>query len=94
MCRALQCFVRAKRSLGSTGVLGSVGPQNSDDGDGPMLVVSDLPVEAVAAMRKGDAYVWPGAWSADHLKINDPANRLIADQPRRRSTSSASSGMR
>ena len=67
-------FCPCEESLGSTGVLGSVGPQNSDDGDGPMLVVSDLPVEAVAAMRKGDAYVWPGAWSADHLKINDPAN--------------------
>jgi hypothetical protein len=69
--------------------LGSVGPQGSDGADGPMLVVGDLPVEAVAVMRKGDAYVCPGAWSAENLKINDPArdetrlNRAAVRRPRR-----------
>ncbi|MEE9301767.1 MAG: nitrilase-related carbon-nitrogen hydrolase [Alphaproteobacteria bacterium] len=61
-----------EESLGSTGVLGSLPPQGHDEGDGPMLVVKDLPIAEVRAMRKGGAYVWPGAWSGEHVIVNDP----------------------
>ena len=38
-------------------------------GDGPFLVVPDVPVGAIRALRARGAEVWPGGWSADHVRV-------------------------
>lgn len=65
-------YLPCEDALGSTGTLASLPPRANDSGPGPLLVVRDLPVDAVRGMRAGAARVWPGAWSAAHLTIEDP----------------------
>lgn len=65
-------FMPCERALGETGTAGRIGPWDSVDGPGPMLV-SALPLGAVRRIRRGAAEAWPGPWTADHLTIEDPA---------------------
>jgi hypothetical protein len=37
-----------------------------------VLVVRELPIDKVRAGRAGGARVWPGAWSAEHVRVIDP----------------------
>jgi len=70
-------YVPCEEALGCTGTLASLPPLANTDGDGPMLVVRDLPIDTVRRMRAGGAGVWPGAWSAHHLSLNDPRGSKI-----------------
>jgi predicted amidohydrolase len=38
-------------------------------GPGPLILARDLPIGEIRLRRHGDAEVWPGPWSADHLRI-------------------------
>jgi hypothetical protein len=59
-------YVPCEPELGHTGVLAAVGPMaESPEPLGSLLVVRDLPVEAVRSLRAGGAEVWPGGWQAD-----------------------------
>lgn len=68
-------YLPCEDALGRTGTRDSIPPRDADAGDGPMLVVRDLPVDTVRRMRAGGADVWPGAWSAGHLTVNDPRSK-------------------
>lgn len=68
-------YVPCETALGSTGEMASLEPRGNDAGPGELLVVRDLPVETVRRMRAGEAGVWPGAWSAAHITIDDPRTR-------------------
>ncbi len=65
-------YLPCEEALGGTGTLAALPPRGSTDDAGPLLVVRDLPVDAVRRMRAGEARVWPGAWSAAHVTIEDP----------------------
>ena len=66
-------FTPCEPGLGHTGVAARLDPLDRVDGPGPMLIARDLPIGAVRRSRRGEAQVWPGAWSADHVRIEDPA---------------------
>ncbi|GGB54721.1 hypothetical protein GCM10011316_28480 [Roseibium aquae] len=61
-------FVPCEAELGHDGVAVSVAPVGGDDG-ADIQVIADVPVQTVRALRGGDAEVWPGAWSADHISV-------------------------
>lgn len=64
-------YVPCEPELGMRGVVDELPPRDSGDGPGPILVV-DVPVGVVRALRAGaHGEVWPGAWSADHVRIDD-----------------------
>ena len=62
-------FTPCEAMLGFDGIAAAVGPFSEIDGAGPLLIARDLPVAAARAQRRGEAEVWPGPWSADHLTI-------------------------
>ncbi|RDD63114.1 nitrilase-related carbon-nitrogen hydrolase [Ferruginivarius sediminum] len=63
-------YVPSEPDLGYTGVRDEIAPAAEVEGGGPVLV-SDIPVNRIRALREGAAEVWPGAWTADHIEILD-----------------------
>lgn len=63
-------FTPCEPQLGHTGIFAQTEPTFDDGGDGEMLIAKDIPVGLVRALRGGDAEVWPGGWTANHLQIN------------------------
>ena len=61
-------FVPCEEELGFTGTAVSVEPTGGLHGEEPFVVAS-VPVDVVRQLRAGDAEVWPGAWSADHVSV-------------------------
>lgn len=66
-------YLPCEEKFGHTGTLALIPPayaHNVDghQGDGPMIV-AELPLGDIRAMREGGAEVWPGAWKADNLKF-------------------------
>lgn len=62
-------FVPCEKELGFTGVFAATDPVGDHDGDGPFLIARDLPVGLIREKRAGAAEVWPGAWSAAHVRV-------------------------
>ncbi|TCT09879.1 putative amidohydrolase [Tepidamorphus gemmatus] len=62
-------FVPCERELGFTGVFAATDPVGAHDGDGPFLIARDLPIGLIRRKRAGAAEVWPGAWSAAHVRV-------------------------
>jgi predicted amidohydrolase len=62
-------YVPCEPTLGSHGVLADTGPLEPDDGAGPLVVVGDVPLGAIRALRRSGAEVWPGAWDAGDVRI-------------------------
>jgi predicted amidohydrolase len=56
-------------SIGPNGVAAEIPPADGSDDSGPLLVVPDLPIGRMRALRRGGAEVWPGAWHGDHVGI-------------------------
>ena len=71
-------FVPCDSALGMTGVAAALAPQAAASGLSPMLYAPDLPVGYCRRMRQGaaEAEVWPSSWTADQVKIVDPASSL------------------
>ena len=71
-------FVPCDSALGLTGIAAALAPQAAASGMSPILHASDLPVGYCRRMRQGaaEAEVWPSSWTADHVKIVDPAPSL------------------
>jgi len=68
-------FLPCEHVLGSTGIAAALEPQTAASGLSPLLYAYDLPVGYCREMRHGaaEAEVFPGAWSADHVTVVDPA---------------------
>lgn len=62
-------YLPCEPHLGHTGVAAEVPPRTEADGPGPLLVVRDLPLAELRALRRGGAEVWPGAWRDDHVRV-------------------------
>ncbi|WP_119460495.1 nitrilase-related carbon-nitrogen hydrolase [Rhodospirillaceae bacterium SYSU D60014] len=73
-CSGAAVFLPCEPVLDHSGVADRIGPWDAVEGPGPMLIARDLPVGLVRRLRQGDAEVWPGAWSAEHIVIEDPSN--------------------
>ena len=71
-------FLPCEHALGSTGIAAALEPQIAASGLTPLLYAHDLPVGYCRKMRHGaaEAEVWPGAWTADHITVVDPAVAL------------------
>ena len=64
-------FLPAEEQFGSTGVLAEIAPSYTAEGAGPLLI-RDLPLAEIRALRRGGkAEVWPGAWKADGVSVNE-----------------------
>ncbi len=61
-------FLPCEEDLGHTGLLDIIKPVYKTKGIGPMLV-ADVPLATVRDIRKNRAEVWPGAWTANHVKV-------------------------
>lgn len=68
-------YLPCENELGFTGTLAALPPIANAGDEGPVLLVRDLPVDAVRRMRRGAANVWPGQWQASHLAIDDPQTK-------------------
>jgi hypothetical protein len=64
-------YIPCETSLGSSGIAAELPPAEACEGPGPLLIARDLPVGRIRALRRADAEAWPGAWSADHLAIEE-----------------------
>lgn len=71
-------FVPCDSALGLTGVAAALEPHLAASGLSPILYAPDLPVGYCRRMRHGaaEAEVWPSSWTADRVKIIDPASSL------------------
>lgn len=63
-------FLPCEEDLGHDGIFAHVGPMDETEGDGPLLMVANLPLAAIRAKRESQsAEVWPGAWKGDHVRV-------------------------
>lgn len=63
-------FLPCEEPLGSHGRAAEVPPLADDGGLGPLLV-AEVPLAALDALRNGGAEVWPGAWDASHVTLTE-----------------------
>lgn len=63
-------FLPCEEELGHKGLLAAIKPSYKAKGRGPMLV-ADVPLATIRDIRKNRAEVWPGAWSAAHVKVQE-----------------------
>ncbi len=68
-------FVPCEATLGSIGVAAALEPHAATSGLSPLLIAPHLPVGLCRRLRHGaaEAEVWPGAWTADHIIVDDAA---------------------
>lgn len=62
-------YLPCEPSLGQTGVYAETPPIDRHWGDGAMLLARDIPVGAIRALRERGSEVWPGAWTAGHVRV-------------------------
>jgi predicted amidohydrolase len=62
-------WLPCEMALGSTGIAAELPASGATAGPGPLLIARDLPVGLVRRLRHEGAEVWPGAWSAAHLRV-------------------------
>jgi predicted amidohydrolase len=62
-------FLPCEESLGFVGVHDTIPPVDSAEDEGPMLIARDVPLGEIRRLRAGAAEVWPGAWSAEKVKL-------------------------
>jgi predicted amidohydrolase len=72
---AAAVFIPCEASLGVTGIAAALDPLPAATGASPVLYAHHVPLGACRRIRHGaaEAEVWPGAWSAEHITIVDPA---------------------
>lgn len=64
-------FVPCEEALGHTGIHAHLPARQAGEGPGDMLIARELPVGLIRELRRGSAEVWPGAWNADHIRIQE-----------------------
>lgn len=60
-------YVPCEPELGFTGTAAALPPVDGKGDEEPFLI-ADVPVGIVRGLRAGGAEVWPGSWSATHIK--------------------------
>lgn len=63
-------FWPCEEELGHVGLGEQMPPTGGNAGEEPFLI-GLIPVEMIRQLRAGDAEVWPGAWSAEHVELTD-----------------------
>ncbi len=63
-------YLPCEPALGHTGVAVEALWAARADGPGPLVLARDLPIAAIRALRHGAAEVWPGPWSAAHVRVD------------------------
>jgi len=68
-------FLPCEHILGSTGIAAALEPQMAASGLSPLVHAYNLPVGYCRQVRHGaaEAEVWPSAWTADHITVNEPS---------------------
>ncbi|EFO29714.1 nitrilase/cyanide hydratase and apolipoprotein N-acyltransferase [Roseibium sp. TrichSKD4] len=61
-------FVPCEEELGHRGVAAFANPTDGEDGQ-DIYIEAEVPVGIVRQLRSGEAEVWPGAWTADHVTL-------------------------
>ncbi|GAB4576487.1 MAG: carbon-nitrogen hydrolase family protein [Roseibium sp.] len=61
-------YLPCEEEFGFSGIAGEIAPTDGAAGAEPYLVAS-VPVRQLRALKQGQAEVWPGAWSADHVAL-------------------------
>ena len=61
-------YIPCEEAFGHTGVVFKAQPVREDGGDGAFAVL-EAPLQEIRHMREGQAEVWPGAWTADHIIV-------------------------
>lgn len=62
-------YLPCDASIDPGGIAAEIPPTHTCDDAGPLLVVSDVPVARLRALRRSGAEVWPGAWQDAHVSI-------------------------
>ncbi|MDX6750938.1 nitrilase-related carbon-nitrogen hydrolase [Geminicoccaceae bacterium 1502E] len=70
---AAAVYLPCEEAFGFTGVAGELPPAAEADGAGEMLIVHDVPLGEIRRRRQSRGEVWPGPWSAGHLRVVDEA---------------------
>ncbi|WP_216825516.1 nitrilase-related carbon-nitrogen hydrolase [Kiloniella sp. EL199] len=68
---AAAVYIPCEESLGHIGVATEISPTDTTVGQGPLIVAKDIPFDEIRRLRSGSAEVWPGAWNADHVVVED-----------------------
>lgn len=61
-------YLPCEEEFGFTGIGAEIAPTDGRNGEEPFLVAS-VPFQQLRDLKSGKAEVWPGAWTADHVKI-------------------------
>jgi predicted amidohydrolase len=64
-------YLPCDRAFTSTGIAAEFPPIDRHEDRGPMLVVPDVPIARMRALRRAGAEVWPGAWQGEHISIHE-----------------------
>ncbi|WP_417452353.1 nitrilase-related carbon-nitrogen hydrolase [Kiloniella sp.] len=68
---AAAVYIPCEESLGHIGVATEISPTDTTVGQGPLIVAKDVPFAEIRRLRNGKAEVWPGAWDADHIFVEE-----------------------
>ncbi len=63
-------YLPCEEEFGFSGVAAEIPPTSGANGEDPFLI-ADVPVRKLRDLKSGNAEVWPGAWSADHVRISN-----------------------
>jgi predicted amidohydrolase len=61
-------YLPCEEEFGFVGIAGEIAPTDGANGEEPFLLAS-VPFRQLADLKSGKAEVWPGAWTADHVRV-------------------------
>ncbi|MCK7612067.1 nitrilase-related carbon-nitrogen hydrolase [Roseibium sediminicola] len=61
-------YLPCEEEFGFTGVAAEIAPTDGKNLEEPFLV-ANVPLKQLRDLKSGKAEVWPGAWSADHVRV-------------------------
>ena len=61
-------YLPCEEEFGFDGIGGLISPTDGIKSEEPYLIAS-VPMQQLRALKAGNAEVWPGAWTADHVSI-------------------------
>jgi len=61
-------YLPCEEEFGFKGIAAEIAPTGGEQGEEPYLV-KNVPFEQLRNLKAGKAEVWPGAWTADHVRV-------------------------
>jgi len=61
-------YLPCEEEFGFTGIAAEIAPTDGKNSEEPFLVAS-VPVRQLRDLKSGKAEVWPGAWTANHVRV-------------------------